>query len=81
MNPSFNLSNYTISFGKLVDKDCIFFEFQYDKILIEQLKNHLKVYWSCTQKLLGHAAIKTTRIYTQISYHQLEKIKSPLDHL
>jgi len=51
MNPSFNLSNYTISFGKLVDKDCIFFEFQYDKILIEQLKNHLKVYWSCTQKL------------------------------
>jgi hypothetical protein len=38
MNPSFNLSNYTISFGKLVDKDCIFFEFQYNKKLIEWLK-------------------------------------------
>ena len=35
MNPSFNLSNYTISFGKRVDKDSIFFEFHNNKKLIE----------------------------------------------
>ena len=38
MNPSFNRSNYTISFAKVVDKDCIFFELQYYKKRIEQLK-------------------------------------------
>lgn len=45
MNPLFNRSNYKISFGKLADKECIFFEFQYDKQKIEQLKNHLNVHW------------------------------------
>lgn len=33
------------------------------------------------QKLLGHADIKTTQIYTQISQANIKNIKSPLDNL
>ncbi len=33
------------------------------------------------QKLLGHANIKTTQIYTQISQASIKNIKSPLDNL
>ncbi len=33
------------------------------------------------QKLLGHADIKTTQIYTQISQASIKNIKSPLDNL
>ena len=33
------------------------------------------------QKLLGHASIKTTQIYTQISHASIKNIKSPLDNL
>lgn len=33
------------------------------------------------QKLLGHNDIKTTLIYTHVSKHKMESIKSPLDYL
>lgn len=33
------------------------------------------------QKLLGHADIKTTQIYTQISQASIKNVKSPLDDL
>ena len=33
------------------------------------------------QKLLGHADIKTTQRYTQISQASIKNIKSPLDNL
>ncbi len=33
------------------------------------------------QKLLGHADIKTTQIYTQISQASIKKVKSPLDNI
>ena len=33
------------------------------------------------QKLLGHANIKTTQIYTQISQASIKNIKSPLDYI
>jgi site-specific recombinase XerD len=33
------------------------------------------------QKLLGHADIKTTQIYTQISQASIKNVKSPLDNL
>ena len=33
------------------------------------------------QKLLGHASIKTTQIYTQISQASIKQVKSPLDNL
>jgi integrase/recombinase XerD len=33
------------------------------------------------QKLLGHADIKTTQIYTQVSNQTIRKVKSPLDDL
>ncbi len=33
------------------------------------------------QKLLGHASIKTTQIYTQISQASIKNIKSPLDNI
>ena len=33
------------------------------------------------QKLLGHADIKTTQIYTQISQASIKNVKSPLDNM
>jgi len=33
------------------------------------------------QKILGHASIKTTQIYTQISQASIKNIKSPLDNI
>ena len=33
------------------------------------------------QELLGHQSIKTTQIYTKVSYQHISKIKSPLDSL
>jgi len=33
------------------------------------------------QKLLGHADLKTTEIYTQVSNRDISKIKNPLDNL
>ena len=33
------------------------------------------------QKILGHADIKTTQMYTQISQASIKNIKSPLDRL
>jgi integrase/recombinase XerD len=33
------------------------------------------------QTLLGHRSSKTTEIYTHITTHALEKIRSPLDNL
>jgi len=31
------------------------------------------------QKLLGHASIKTTQVYTHVAEHELSRIKNPLD--
>lgn len=45
---SFNLANYSISFGVHKNKNVIFFAFPYNTALVEQLKNKLKVYWSRT---------------------------------
>ncbi len=41
------------------------------------LENGISV--ACIQKLLNHANIKTTRVYTKITKQEIKKIKSPLD--
>lgn len=33
------------------------------------------------QELLGHSSSKTTEIYTHVSTHSIQKIKSPFDDL
>lgn len=44
----FNIANYKISFGVHNHKNVIFFEFPYNKNLVDTLKTKLKVFWSRT---------------------------------